>query len=200
MKTSYMLALAALLAACNKDHSTTPIPGKPYPDQPEMLYTDLKDVTIKQGQSFYIDLNKDGDKDVSFGTWYIGNPNQHEDEVLFYAQSYISSMLLMDTTNESSPRYTKGASIGINIMPSHHQWYELSMTEIARKNIPATYPIYWEGLWKQARHLYLGVQVQKGYEWYAGWVELSFDTATEKLTLHRAAISKTPRVSVYAGI
>jgi hypothetical protein len=84
MKTSYVLSGLLLLAACRKDD--TSIPGKPSPGPaplPEMLYTDLKNKEMKHQQPQFVDLDNDGSKDIGFGTWYIGDPLEKEDEVLF---------------------------------------------------------------------------------------------------------------------
>ncbi|MBO9564747.1 MAG: hypothetical protein J7621_18355, partial [Niastella sp.] len=58
---------------------------------------------------------------------------------------------------------------------------------------------YWEGAWKQVHHQYLAIQIVKDNKRYNGWVEVSFDTAGEKLVLHKAAISKEAEKAVIAG-
>jgi len=58
---------------------------------------------------------------------------------------------------------------------------------------------HWEGNWKNASHKYLAIQLRKGDLRYNGWVELSFKTDTEELTLHRAAITTGPKKTITAG-
>lgn len=192
MKKYNLLIITAALMACGTKE-------KPVIDAPAMIYTDLKNTSVKQGQAFHIDLDKDGTRDLSFGTWDIGSPMHQENRVLFYAESYIHTLLLMDTTNESTPVYNPGDLIALPAMPAHHQWYPVSLAELAKKHIPDMSPVYWDGIWKQASHRYMGIKITKGNQWYAGWIELSFNTATEQIVLHKAAISKMPYVPVTAG-
>lgn len=192
MKKYSLLVTTIALVACHKKDN-------PVTDTPAMIYTDCKNTSVKQGQMFHIDLDKDGMRDLSFGTWYTGSPLHREDLVLFYAESYIHTLLLMDTTNESTPMYSKDELIALPTLPAYHQWYQLSLSELARKHIPEMNPIYWDGTWKQASHRYMGIKITKGNQWYAGWIELSFNTTGEQIILHRAAISKTPYVPVTAG-
>ncbi|MFT3826352.1 MAG: hypothetical protein QM731_20685 [Chitinophagaceae bacterium] len=197
MKNIHVLSVALLLAACSKKDK--PVVDQPEPGAPEMIYTDLKNTGVKQGQSFVIDLDKDGTNDIAFGNWYIGKPSEHKDEVLFFTTSYVHSQLLMDTTTESTPRFNNGEKIPFASLPEHHQWYVVSLAELTRKNIPENKAPYWDGLWKQADHQYIAVLVQKQAGTYAGWVEVSVDTNGERLVLHKAAISKIPGAEVRAG-
>ena len=47
---------------------------------------------------------------------------------------------------------------------------------------------FWEGDWKEASHHFVPIQLKKQNGLYNGWIEVSFSTVTEKLTLHKAAI------------
>lgn len=196
MSKVYILVLAVLgLGACKKDG--TPGPSKPAKPQPGMIYTDLQNRELKFQQAQVIDLNQDGTADIGFSTWYIGDPVEHEDEVLFFAGSYIHSHLLMDEAN-SSPVFKPGDEIPVNNYPGH-AWYQVAQVEMAMKNTPASGQPYWEGAWKQVNHQYLAIQVVKEGKRYNGWIEVSFDTAGEKLVLHKAAISKEAEKAVVAG-
>lgn len=192
----YALVLAALsLAACKKDGA--PTPSKPVKPQPEMIYTDLQNRELKFQQAQTIDLNNDGTADIGFSTWYIGDPVEHEDEILFFAGSYVHSHLLVDETN-GSPVFRSGDEIPVSNYPGHI-WYQVAQVEMAMKNTPESGQPYWEGAWKQVSHQYLAIQVAKGGKRYNGWIEVSFDTAGEKLVLHKAAISKEAEKAVVAG-
>ncbi|NII24358.1 hypothetical protein HB364_04680 [Pseudoflavitalea sp. X16] len=192
----YALVLAALsLAGCKKDGA--PAPSKPVKPQPEMIYTDLQNRELKFQQAQVIDLNKDGAADIGFSTWYIGDPVEREDEVLFFAGSYIHSLLLVDDAN-GSPAFKSGDVIPVSNYPGH-TWYQVAQVEMAMKNTPESGQPYWEGAWKQVSHQYLAIQVVKEGKRYNGWIEVSFDTAGEKLILHKAAICKEAEKAVVAG-
>lgn len=197
MKQVYVLALTlALLAACKKDAAPGP-PKQPGNQQPQMIYTDLQNRELKFEQATAIDLDKDGSVDIGFATWYIGDPIEKEDEVLFFASSYIHSNLLVNVAN-TSHAFQLGEIIPAGSYPGH-DWYQVAQVEMALKNIPETGTPYWEGAWKQVRHQYLAIQIVKDNKRYNGWVEVSFDTVGEKLVLHKAAISKEAGQAVIAG-
>lgn len=197
MKQVYALALVtALVTSCSKNE--TPIPHKPPADQqPEMIYTDLQNRELKFQQAQLIDLNHDELVDIGFSTWYIGDPIEKEDEVLFFAGSYVHSNLLVNEAN-GSPAFNKGDLIPLGNYPGH-DWYRVAQVEMALKNTPTAGLPYWEGNWKLVSHKYLAVQVVVADKRYNGWVEVSFDTAGEKLILHKAAISKEAEKAVIAG-
>jgi hypothetical protein len=199
MKTIHVLAIATtMLAACRKDNLSFPNPKNPPANtQPEMIYTDLQNRELKFRQSQLIDLDKDGTNDIIFATWYVGDPVEHEDEILFFAGSYTHSNLLIHGDNQSTA-FKQGDIISVNNYNGHN-WYQVAQAELALKNTGEHKPPYWEGSWKQVSHKYLAVQVVKQDRRYNGWIEISFDTVAEKLVLHKAAICKEAEKSIIAG-
>lgn len=191
----WVLALAAM-TACKKDNAPHP-PKQPGNQQPEMIYTDLQNQELKFRQAQVVDLDKDGTADIGFATWYIGDPLEKEDEILFFAGSYIHSNLLVNEAN-TSHAFNLGETIPVGSYPGH-DWYQVAQVEMALKNTPETGNSYWEGAWKQVNHKYLAIQVVRDNKRYNGWIEISFDTAGEKLILHKAAISKEAEKAVIAG-
>jgi len=190
------MAAMLLLAACRKDG--VPPPSKtPVDKHPEMQYTDLQNTEMKVNQPRYIDLDRNGTNDIGFDTWYIGDPIEKEDEVLYFAYSYIHSNLLVGDNN-NSPILNQGDTIPIG-HSTPYNWYQVAQVEMARKNIGYQGPPYWELDWKQVSHKFLAVQVVRDNKRYNGWVEVSFNTAGEKLILHRAALSKEADKAVIAG-
>jgi hypothetical protein len=197
MKTASVLAAVLLLAvACKKEN--TPGPAKPpIVAPPEMIYTDLQNQEMKQNKPQFIDLDKNGSNDIGFATWFIGDPIEKEDEVLFFAVSYEHSNLLAGDNN-NSPVFKLGDTIPVGNKGAY-SWYQVAQIEMARKNIGLQNPPYWELDWKQVSHKYLAIQVVRDNKRYNGWIELSFDTAGEKLILHKAAICKEASKAVIAG-
>ncbi|MET0464314.1 MAG: hypothetical protein ABW007_14210 [Chitinophagaceae bacterium] len=200
MKILFLTSLTMiLLSACSKrDNAVEPPPPDEARILPEMMITELNDAEVKQGQSKVIDLNRDGVRDIAFATWYIGNPNENEDEVLFFASTGTQSALMLGGENES-PRF--GRDNMISKEPSSgFGWYVIGQAELAMKNIGHVGDPYWEKPWKNANHSFLAVRVNKEDNWYYGWVELSMDTANSKLILHRAAIGMVADKAVKTGI
>jgi hypothetical protein len=188
-----------LLSACSKRDTVI---EKPQPEEvkilPEMMITDLNNAEVKQGQSKVIDLNRDGVRDIVFATWYIGNPNENEDEVLFFASTSTESALMLGGENDS-PRFGRDEMIS-ETPQSDFGWYVIGQAEMAKKNIGVVGAPYWEKPWKNANHEYLAVRVNKNNQWYYGWVEVSMDTVNSALILHRAAIGMVPGKAVKTGI
>jgi hypothetical protein len=83
--------------------------------------------------------------------------------------------------------------------PIGYNWFNASSVMLAEKIIEEAGPDHWEGNWKNASHKYLAIQLRKDDLRYNGWVELSFKTDTEELTLHRAAITTEPGKTITAG-
>jgi hypothetical protein len=192
MKQVYVWALATALAtSCRKEDTPPPV------DQPKMIYTDLQNRELKFQQAASIDLNHDELADIGFATWFIGDPIEQEDETLFFASSYEHSNVLINEANTAHP-FNQGDTIPLNDPPGYN-WYPVMQVEMALKNTPTIGQPYWEGAWKQVSHKYLAVQVVVANKRYNGWVELSFDTAGEKLILHKAAISTIAEKAVIAG-
>lgn len=198
MKISFLIiSTLVILSACSKKDVVDP-PKLPDNEFPEMLVTELNDAEVKQQEHQTLDLDKDGVNDLVFAIWYIGDPVEREDEVLFFAASGTQSSLMVGGENVS-PRFSKNDIIPVNPIEGYN-WYIVAQVEMAMKNIGYDAPPYWEKDWKDASHKYLAVQVKRANKLYYGWVEVSMDTANSKLILHRAAIAKQPGRAVKAGI
>jgi hypothetical protein len=125
----------------------------------------------------------------------VGDPILQRDRLQFIAHSKIDDNLLNNDEDQSPVlnRYDL-----ISETHQGYQWYEISAIVLAEKITTMT-SVFWEGLWKNASHKYLPVQIKRNNKLYHGWIELSFDTAAEKLILHRSAISTEAGKDVKAG-
>lgn len=195
MKKLFLYTLLILtFSACKKTnevHLPEPEPG------PAMQYSNLQDAEIKFGQLKTIDIDNDGTADFFFSTLLVGDPILERDRRQYYAHSKVECYLL-NNDDDQSPVMNKGDKIAKEI-PGYN-WYEVSAIVIAEKIIPVYGPPFWNGLWTQAGHKYLPVNIKKNGVFYFGWIEISFDTITEKIILHKAAICKEPGKEIYAGI
>ncbi|HJW18025.1 MAG TPA: hypothetical protein VJ499_12925 [Flavisolibacter sp.] len=189
-------ALAALLfiviTGCKKDPVDQPIPG---PVHPVMLYKDLKNYEVSKGHSLQLDLDNDGITDCSFSVQLVGDPIMKVDKLQYYVFSRIKRNLLNDL-NDESPVLSKFELIK-NVHPGY-TWYELSSIVLTQKIISDA-GNSWIGLWKNADHKYLPFQVVKDGNLFHGWIEISMNTVTEKLVLHRSGISTEANKEVKAG-
>ena len=78
---------ACMFCSCSKKDVIHP-PKFPDNEFPDMLVTELHDIEVTQNKHQILDLDKDGVNDVVFATWLIGDPVEHEDELLFFAARF----------------------------------------------------------------------------------------------------------------
>jgi hypothetical protein len=192
-KYLFFATVSVLLVACGKEK----VPAKePVKTHPIMIYTDLQNKEVKYGKFQYVDVDGDGPYDFLFNVVLVGDPILQRDRVQFYANSGINRNLLNSDVDES-PMLSKGDSI--SKIHAGYQWWEISAIVLAEK-IVTNDGSFWQGKWKNADHKYLPIQIEKNNKLYHGWIELSFNTAEEKLILHKAAISTEEDKSIQAGI
>ncbi|HJV78945.1 MAG TPA: hypothetical protein VJ602_11230 [Paludibacter sp.] len=184
------ISLIVLLFSCHRDDTA---------EQPRMEYFELNNREIAFGlQSYSLDVNQDGRKDIRFYTQLVGDPIAQEEKVQFIVSSSIGVCLPVNA-DENIPVLNKSDIIWVKDFGSY-QWFELSAIVLTQKIVSsATGTIRWDGMWKNAAHKFVSFQVQSTGRKYNGWVELSTDTVSEKIILHRAAICKSPDLDIYAG-
>jgi len=169
----------------------------PYPvTQPQMHYTDLQNAEMRHNQPFALDIDGDGSTDFLFSTLLVGDPILQRDRLQFIAHSKIGTNLL-NNDNDQSPVLNNGDKI--SLIQTGYEWFELSAIVLAEKITGMTEPMHWAGLWKYATHRYLPVQLKKNGKFYNGWIELSLDSLSEKLVLHKTAISIEAGKDIKAG-
>lgn len=195
MRNIFVFSAAFLIVACTKN-PVIPKPEPPSTAHPQMLYTDLKNAEVYYNQPQFVDVDHDGLKDYSISVLLVGDPILQRDRMQFYAHSGIKRNLLNNDIDES-PMLNKSDSIS-----KYHpgfKWWEISSIVLAEK-ITDYNGSYWQGLWKNADHKYLPIQIEKDRKLYHGWIEISFKTDEQKLILHRSAISMEEDKTVLAGI
>jgi hypothetical protein len=193
MKKIALIALVCFaLFACQKE----PVIVPPVVPHPEMRYIDLHDAEVGFHQEKAVDVDADGATDFFFGVILVGDPILERDRLQYYAMSGVKCNLLNDA-GDQSPVLNKLDAIS-KTHPGY-TWWEISHILLTEKIITFT-ESHWEGLWKNANHQYLPIQVERDGKLFHGWIELSFSTATEKLILHKAAISVIDDKAVKAGV
>jgi hypothetical protein len=193
MKRIFPLLLFVSLIGCNKKDRQDIPPPAPV----QMRHTNLNDLALGFGQQKQLDLDGDNAVDLFFSTVLIGDPILERDRRQYFAGSMLHVSLLIND-NEEMPVLNAGNTIAAQA-PQGYNWYNANSAVLAEKIIPMIGNPFWEGNWKNVQHKYMPVQVTKGNEKYFGWVEVSFDMATGKMILHRAAIATQPNRAVTAG-
>ncbi|POY39052.1 hypothetical protein C3K47_00700 [Solitalea longa] len=192
MKNGLVLLLGCiLLIGCKKGDNEIEDPQT----HPEMFYKNLEDTEVRFDQIKYLDIDNDGAKDFYFNVQLLGDPVQQRDRIQYLANSLQQGYLLNDAQDQS-PILNKFDPVSNT--HEGYTWYENSSILLAEKIVTFN-GNFWEGLWKDADHKFLPVQVKKNQSLYHGWIELSINTGKEVLILHRSGISKKEDKEVKAG-
>jgi len=191
MRKLFLFIIPFLFLFSCKKEETLPKPSK----HPAMVYKDLQNAEVIVSHSQSVDIDNDGTKDFAFGVLLIGDPILQRDRLQFIAYSRIDDNLLNNDVDQSPVLNQYDL---ISKIHQGYQWFEISAIVLAEKITTMT-DVFWDGLWKNASHKYLPVQIERNNKLYHGWIELSFDTAAEKLILHRSAISTEENKDVKAG-
>ena len=184
--------LMVLAVACQK-----PCPESPVYQHPAMLVKDLSDSSIAFGKIASLDLDDNGEKDVLFSTQLVGDPVEQKDKKQWMVSTSFNVNLPVNAT-EQIPVLHHLDSIPLNNF-SGYSWFNASSILLAQKTLTMTTPPFWEGDWKEASHRFIPIQLKKQDGLYNGWVEVSFSTTNEKLTLHRSAVCKVVNKGIVAG-
>lgn len=188
-----VVILVWTITSCEKENNSKPPPSS----HPEMRYTDLKNVSIKFGQQKSLDINGDNSIDLLFSTVLVGDPLFRRDKKRYYVNASFDVFSLVNE-EEETPVLNNDDSVTIRKHPGFN-WYNASSIILAEKIIEETGPAHWQGNWKNASHKYFAVRVRKNDLLYNGWIEASFETDTEELILHHAAIAVEPGKDIKAG-
>ena len=188
-----IIFVATILASCEKDRDITTTPA-----HPQMTYRDLSSRVVNITTPAGIDISGDGTSDVWFEIFYTRDQASNTDYHRFVASSGETSRLMIrDAT--SATVLAAGAAISTQVA-NGHEWKSPAQAELAKRTlVQGTGAISWEGAWKDAQRKFLAVQVTQNNQVYNGWIELSFDTAAERVILYRAAISREAAKDIEAG-
>jgi hypothetical protein len=194
MKYILVVALCISLASCEKNNDETP----PRANHPEMIYKNLSNRVVNITTPAGIDINNDGPSDVWFEIWHTHDNAQNSDHHRFAVSAGEHSKLLVNTQH-ATPILSEGDSLDIS-QNTNYNWQAPASVDLAKRTlVKTTGTITWEGAWKDVQHKYLPVQINQNNSVYNGWIELSFDTAREKVILYRSAISKEANKDIIIG-
>ena len=169
---------------------------------PKMAVKTFEKEISKRLNILSLDVDNNGFGDVTYQTYYNQDMNLPGYKLKFYASgsSLISFPLNANSQDQETLPLKKGDVIDKNSFAFPYQWTHQPFVLMATKAEPYfNKPIYWEGAWREASHIYQGFKLEYPTGVYYGWVELSFDTAAERLMIHKAAMSTELDKGVKAG-
>lgn len=163
---------------------------------PPMEYQEGISQVITPGNGFKFDADLDGKPDLLFSTRLVGDPIRSVDKMQFFVLSYPTASLSVDSL-ENVPKLHAGDSIPF-LNFRGYTWYPASSVLLVEK-IVGNEPEHWEGGWRDAWHAFLPFQCKRANLEYTGWVELTVDTISAQLIVHRAALCGQPERTSYCG-
>lgn len=190
MRLALIFLTGITILSCSKEQDSTPQPA-------EMVYKDLGDTSVAFGKFASFDIDGDHSKDFGFYTLLVGDSYDQVDKRQWIIMASFTTNLPTNE-QESLPVMNKGTVIPIDNFTGYN-WYNASGVVLVQKKLSNVTPPVWDGQWKNADHLYIPYQLIKAEGKYNGWIEISFSTTEEKLTIHSVAVSKEPGKPVIAG-
>lgn len=188
-----VFCLACILVSCRKNPATPDTPPPPT----DISYHHLKDTVLRWGANPIVyDFDNNQRFDLVFYTELVGDFINKIDKRKYYILSSITTRLAV-SPEETVPALAKNAAIAPVL--AGHEWYELSEVALIERHEDVFGATQWFGNWQNQQKKYLPFQLVKAQQTHYGWVEISTNTATGTLTLHRAAWCTTPNKPILAG-
>lgn len=168
------------LSSCEEDSA---VPAE------AIVYVNLNDRAVAYNQSQTIDLDGEGQPELSFSAILAQENGTNQLQYRVYP-------LRANQVFEVAGRALKLVS-GQEIAPGNP--FDKNVAPMVTR-IEQNQAVAWQGDWLDANRNYLGfsVQLQDGLRRY-GWVRISFDRVSEKLILHDAAYQQQPQRALVAG-
>ena len=194
MQKIFIIA-ALVVAACScKKKSDSPAVTPPQ----EMLYTNLNNVEAGQQQPRSVDADGDGVTDINVTVLAVLDPIAGADKYKFNVSGAAHTDFPVNAS-DSMPILQQGASIGNFAFPNY-SWVSAATVLLAQKTVTSPPPAVWSGPWKDKSNVYFAFRILKNNRFYYGWCQISFNTTTEKVILHKVAVSKVDGGVVKAGM
>jgi hypothetical protein len=185
--------LVCIMASCTKN-PTQPVAPPPPAD---ISYHQLKDTILKWGADPIVyDFDNNQRFDLIFYTELVGDFINKIDKRKYYVFSSITTRLAV-SPEERVPVLSKNTAIAP--VMAGHEWYEFSEVPLMERHEHVSGATQWFGNWQNQDRKYLPFQLVKAQQVHYGWVEISTNTATGTITLHRAAWCTTPNKQIPAG-
>jgi hypothetical protein len=156
------------------------------PPHPVMRYQDFQDQTISLSDPpLFIDIDNNGADNLILSVNVSFNPStgvtEKRADIICIAGTYIPIM-----SGTQAPILNYGDKISINEFAGY-SWYNAWRAILASKQL-SPQPGDWIGNWNNKTHKYIPFLLDPSGIVRYGWIELSFDSATEKITVHKTGI------------
>lgn len=191
-----LFVLVFLLSSCRKEN-VKPAPV-PEPTAPEMKYYDLGNISLHyNGEGSAIDITGDGKADVLFDMYRVGDPVERADKWLWTVVTSSRTYLAIDPANDI-PLLSKANDIPLDNF-DNYEWFVANEGNLMQRKENENGHISWSGKWLNVNRKYIAVSPLIDGKRHNGWIEISTNSNTQTLTIHRAAISKEPGIAIKAG-
>ncbi len=142
------------------------------------------------GNSFNLDIDKDGMNDFMFTTLYI---NEDDGIHTKYLANSLGDNQLLSAGNDAAM-----ADAG-NPLESfgNIEWNTNPVNILEEVNNGSE--TSWRGLWSGDRDQYIGIRLVKDNTTYTGWVKVRIDQENEKAQVVEYAINRVPESMIQAG-
>jgi hypothetical protein len=193
-KNIFLAAWLLALAACQKPDTPAPSPEPPS----ELRYQDLSGYAIRFGEPpKFVDIDQDGEDDMLFGYRLVGDPIYRVDKKQWLVVTGMSTRVPVNGV-EQSPMLRRHDLLPVEPFGGYAWSNAVDIVLVERVEDIAS-RIQWNGSFRAANRHYLPIQKVRNGLRYNGWVEISADTAGQRLILHRAAFARTGERPVVAG-
>ncbi len=183
-------------SSCSKD----PLPViTPPPAGSGTIITNLNDMEIPfWGRIETIDFDGDRFPEFIFEILPVGDGINRLDKFCYNVKTTRFTALPVNENNEV-PHVSQGVPVPLTGFKGYEWWPGNEIT-LFTKVVSQSGASWWEGNWMDKEKRYLPFQVLRTDGVYAGWLEISTNTRTEKAIIHRAGISPKPNVAITAGL
>jgi hypothetical protein len=145
---------------------------------------------FKFGETFYLDIDKDGKDDFQFTTVNINK------------EGSIHTKYLVNTLGENELLTVDGAAAISNEGAAIEAWGNEAWSKDSGEIIEQVFDgsrEKWNGTWSGDRDQYIGIKLVKGENAYEGWVNVSIDQEKATAFVHGYGINRNPNGAISAG-
>jgi hypothetical protein len=142
------------------------------------------------GETFYLDIDKDGTSDFQFTTVNINK------------EGSIHTKYLVNTLGENELLTVDGAVAISNEGAAIQAWGNEAWSKDSGEIIEQVFDgssEKWTGTWSGDRDQYIGIKLVKGENSYEGWVNVSINQEKETAFVHGYGINRNPNGAISAG-
>jgi hypothetical protein len=156
-------------------------------------------LTLATGKFTIITVNLIGNEqpELLFDLYRVGDPIEKADKWMWTVVTGSRTYLAIDLQNEI-PVLNSGNSIPVQNF-GEYEWFPANEGNLMVRKESEDGSISWSGRWLNVAKKYIAVSPAQDGKRYNAWIEISTNSTTQSLILHRAGVSKIPDVAILAG-